>query len=325
VWDSATPILGGPGLVWDEVDAALLIADVANSTPLYETLGNVEALRRISGCLDALAADAARHGGHRVQSKGDDVLCLFPETAGALAAARAMLAMRESRPLGIHAGLHFGRVVRTRGDVFGDAVNVAARLASFGRPGEVLVSHAFVARLADADRAGLRPLDSILFKGKSAPTRVFVLTGDDEPERTALAAGHGSGHTRTRACRSAPRLRLTLTLGAERLACGEGGRLTIGRAPDCDLVIARPWVSRRHATIAVRHGRVHLSDESFAGTFVRLGAASAFFMRREDVQLFETGTISPAIRPTEPEAVVIEYRIVAEPGPGPRPEAGAGA
>jgi len=66
--------------------AAVLLADVVGSTPLYERIGDDAALQQISDCLDAIREVVARHGGDFIYSKGDDVLSLFESAEAALKA-----------------------------------------------------------------------------------------------------------------------------------------------------------------------------------------------------------------------------------------------
>lgn len=119
----------------------ILFADVAGSTKLYETLGDAEALATIGRCLDIMKAVCDDHGGRVVKTIGDETMAVFPLPANAAYAAIAMQtqisALRTSKgaPLAIHAGFHFGPVIDDSTDVFGDAVNVAARLTSWPRPG----------------------------------------------------------------------------------------------------------------------------------------------------------------------------------------------
>ena len=86
--------------------------------------------------------------------------------------------------------------------------------------------------------------------------------------------------------------------------------LSIGRSAECDVVIDRSWVSRQHALVTVRHGRVHVEDRSSSGTYVSMRGSHEFFMRRETVVLTGSGIISPALRPTDADAEVIHYEVV---------------
>jgi class 3 adenylate cyclase len=294
----------------DKPEVALLLADITGSTPLYEKVGDAAALGRINDCLRRLRSIVAHEGGMILRSKGDDLLCYFADPCAALRAARQMQSREGTDCLAIHAGVHFGPVIRTSDDIFGDAVNLTARLAAAAKPGEVLVSQAFVDQLSDSDTCNLRILDTITFKGKSAATRVYSLLDADVDARTEMAFGSGAGHTRLRQRTGAADVSVTLRYGGRTLHCTERTSLSIGRATDCDVVIAQLWVSREHATIAVRRGQVQLDDRSSSGTYVAMHDGSELFMRRESAFLTGSGTISPAMRPTDARAELIHYEVV---------------
>ena len=132
----------------ERILAAVLLADVVGSTPLYERIGDDAALQQISDCLDAIREIAVRHGGDFIHSKGDDVLSLFERPEAALRAVRQISSQLTKGSLTTRIGLHFGAVIRTRGEVFGDVVNVTARLSTTANPGEVLISQSFFEALS---------------------------------------------------------------------------------------------------------------------------------------------------------------------------------
>jgi adenylate cyclase len=61
------------------------------------------------------------------------------------------------------------------GDYFGRTVNVAARIADYARPGELLISDATAAAIGDADRARLRPIGPVSLKGVSDPVDLHTV------------------------------------------------------------------------------------------------------------------------------------------------------
>src|SRR5262249_22733469 len=114
----------------DASEVALLLADITGSTPLYEEVGDAAALGQIGESLERLRSIVTEEGGTFLRSKGDDVLCLFADPCSALRAARRMLSQQSTGSLAIHAGVHFGPVIHAHDDIFGDAVNLTARLAA---------------------------------------------------------------------------------------------------------------------------------------------------------------------------------------------------
>ena len=81
-----------------------------------------------------------RHGGDLFKTTGDGFLAAFGSVSQALDAAVAIQDAFASRPLRLRIGINLGDVIAADGDMFGDGVNVAARLESMALPGGIYVS-----------------------------------------------------------------------------------------------------------------------------------------------------------------------------------------
>ena len=285
----------------------LLLADISGSTPLYEKVGNSAAFTLVGECLDRLREVLQAHGGVFVSSKGDDVLGTFTNASDALDTAREMLAQQRNSPLDVHIGIHFGDTIYFRGDVYGDTVNMAARLSSLAKSGEILASGSFVDHLPDDQKRWLLLLDNITLKGKSASTRIYTLIEHGEAERTRIVASGAPSDSKIQTPPLQPMV--TLAYDGQEYGCTEREPLTIGRADDCGLVIGKPWVSRHHARINPRQGRMELEDQSSAGTYVVTQDGYEFFIHRDDVLLTGSGIISPTMRPDAAEAEIVRYHV----------------
>jgi len=128
--------------------AAIVAADVAGYSRLIEadeegTLGRLRVLR--AEIIDPKIAD---HKGRIVKTTGDGLLVEFASVVDALrSAAEVQAAMAESnavlptdRRIEFRIGIHQGDIVVEDGDIFGDGVNVAARLEGLAEPGGICVS-----------------------------------------------------------------------------------------------------------------------------------------------------------------------------------------
>jgi adenylate cyclase len=120
---------------------AIAFLDLTGYTALTEEQGD-EAGAELADRLAGLVNEAAQpHGGHPVKWLGDGVMFYFPESVGAVLTA---LNLVEQTPATVdvraRVGVNTGRVIFRDGDYFGRTVNVAARIADYARPGEVLVS-----------------------------------------------------------------------------------------------------------------------------------------------------------------------------------------
>ena len=158
--------------------AIILFADIVDSTALTEKLGD-SAFRNKARDLDnALRKIIREAGGTPVEGKllGDGVLSVFTSAKNAIEAAMGFGKAAESVGLGLHVGIHAGDVIEEDGNVFGGAVNIAARVAAESAPGEVLVSQTVreLARTSAGvafEDAGEREL-----KGVGEPVRVWRVT-----------------------------------------------------------------------------------------------------------------------------------------------------
>lgn len=122
--------------------AVILFTDIADSTALTERLGDA-AFRDASRALDVrLRAAMSEAGGTPVEGKvlGDGVMAVFASAAQAIGAARRCVALSAEGDLRLHIGIHAGDVIREADNVYGGAVNIAARICALCDPGEILVS-----------------------------------------------------------------------------------------------------------------------------------------------------------------------------------------
>lgn len=263
---------------------SILLADITGSTTLYDKLGQQVAMERVAAMLARLREIAEGNHGRCVKMKGDDVLCQFDAPARGYAAARQMLAEPWPHGLNLHAGLYWGEADQTAGDLYGDAVNVAARLASLAKAGEILAGNAAVERLDSEARTAFLQIGSIRLKGKSEATRVYSITQGTSAGRTTIAGGFAS-------------LMRARTESAEFRTDGgvwhltEGQSLTIGRADDCDIRLGEPWVSRQHGRLELRGSVLEYADHSSAGSAVLPDDGPAVDVHRRAVPLMGTGIL----------------------------------
>jgi adenylate cyclase len=135
---------------------ALCFLDLTGYTRLTEERGD-EAAAELAARLARLVRQCSQeHGGTPVKWLGDGVMFYFREPAAAVLAALEMVEAvgRHDLPPA-HVGIHAGPVVFQDGDYFGRTVNLAARIAEYARPGEVLVSQEVV------DAAGAAPVSFV--------------------------------------------------------------------------------------------------------------------------------------------------------------------
>ncbi len=161
---------------------AILFADIADSTALTERLGD-SAFRAKARELDgALRAVIRENAGTAIEGKllGDGVLAVFTSAREAIEAAVRCRDEGSHAGLPLHVGLHAGDVMREkdpdgRDNVYGGAVNVAARISGLSAAGEVLVSE--TVRSLARTSAGVRFEDrgEQALKGVGEAVRVWAV------------------------------------------------------------------------------------------------------------------------------------------------------
>ncbi|TDJ21074.1 MAG: adenylate/guanylate cyclase domain-containing protein [Gammaproteobacteria bacterium] len=297
-----------------EQTVAVLIADVCGSTPLYESSGNFKALDLIAECLDNITRVVESEGGTVLRSKGDDVLCTFPDSDSAVCAASGMMDSQAGSPLEIHVGIDYGAVVHDRGGIFGDVVNIAARMQSLAKPGEIITTEAVYEKLSDTLRRQVRLLDIQTVKGKSQPMNIYAVFKDDTHVTYYVGEdGKHTVHPKDMFKASGPKVNIILEFGDRTIVRRDGGPgFHIGRAESCDLVIDEPCVSRDHALLTVRRGKVLLTDMSSTGTWIVQADGVPILLRRDVMQLARDGVISLGLRPKENGPTMIRYRLEQE-------------
>ena len=117
---------------------------------------------------------SVRHGGRPVKWLGDGVMFFFKEPGpGVVAALEMVTGVAEAGLPPAHVGLHAGPVVFQEGYDYGQTVNIAARVAEYARPGEVLVSQEVVDAASGVDVA-YREIGPVELKGVEGAVRLHV-------------------------------------------------------------------------------------------------------------------------------------------------------
>lgn len=289
---------------------AIVFADIAGSTRLYETLGDARARDAIAGGLAVLARVTQRMGGRVVKTIGDELMATFDTATQAVAAAIGMQdAILELPPTGgrrmaIRVGLHFGPVLTVDDDVFGDAVNVAARMAAQAKAGEILTTGPTVALLDARARRDCRQIGWVEVKGKAEPIEICEVMWRAEEATTMRIAPSATAPT----MRSAG-IRLLLSAGDRSVeVSATSPSATLGRSDEVSLTVAYARVSRQHARVEMRNDRFMLADQSANGTFVVLNGAAPRLVHRDNCELTGHGLLGLGEEPAEgsPARVVFE-------------------
>jgi adenylate cyclase len=256
--------------------------DVVDSVGLYHRIGDEAAHTRMDEALGFAAACAVEGGGRCIKRNGDELLLLFPN---ADAACEALRAIQIDTTLELRIGAHAGALIHKRGDVFGDTVNIAARLTAIARAKEIVISETVQNDLGHQLRKACRRFEQVRLRGTARTMAIYHVCWE-----SATATRFNSAVRLTDPSR---RGQLTLHTKAGQFALASEQELTIGRDPQCDVVIDDPRVSRFHATLEWHRGIVVLRDHSTNGSFVRhADETRAHFVRREVLRIRGTGELN---------------------------------
>jgi class 3 adenylate cyclase len=157
----------------------ILVTDMVGSTELAERLGDQKWWEILQAHNAFVRAQIEGHGGVEVKAQGDGFLAVFASARQAILAALAIqrAAARHSaenppQRIDLRIGLHTGETVESDGDVFGQNVILAVRIADAAGPGDVLVSGLTHDLTAAAGDLRFGPGEEVSLKGFSVPWRV---------------------------------------------------------------------------------------------------------------------------------------------------------
>ena len=272
-------------------EVTIMFADIVGSTRLYEIMGDEVAEKLVTTTLKQLSEIVNKSHGVTIKTGGDDVMCSFSNVENALNAARDMhlfLAQRtapsKDYKIAIRIGAHTGPVIESEGDIYGDAVNLAARVAALARGGKTLVTGYTVEQLSEVTRKRCQRLTTTTVKGKELPIDVYDVVWEQTDELTRIVGNE-----------VANALQSLLTIRYDdnviRLSANAVTSASVGRGQDCDLIIPSQQASREHCKIECNRGKYIFVDNSANGSYINHNQTEMFF-HQERVPLIGEGYIS---------------------------------
>jgi len=250
------------------IELTIFFADVAGSTRLYETLGDVVAHECIVESLGKISHFVKSNNGIVVEIIGDEIMAYFVHPKEAITCGcdiqqyfNESTTVHNHR-IGIRIGFHKGRVELDQGHPFGDTVNVASRVASLALEGQTVTTNETIADLPSIFLSRCRPLNTIRVKGKSQPLNTSEVVWDQNDATLIFSA---LKETEKRP----PIAEIEINYKGQKIVIRESNTpFLIGRGKDCSLVISSDVVSRAHAKIEARLGELVIVDHSTNGTYV---------------------------------------------------------
>ncbi len=285
----------------------ILFADIGSSAQLYDTVGDAEAHRLVADSLARMKWAVSANGGTVLRTVGDSVLASFPSSDQAFQGARAIQQNHQDQKVSVRVGFHTGSVIPDDGDVYGHAVNLAARVAAFAREDEIVATAESVNQLSAEYSQFVSSVFSIDVKGVPESVAVHRMLWRDESAATRLS----SSEDFLAAVPSGNRMRLEY--GSTRLDAGQRCvDVYMGRSEDNQIAVLNDEASRKHAHIQFRHGQFILRDLSTNGTYVKKQGLQAFFVHRDSIVLDGQGVISLGVSPELSKNEVIAFELIQE-------------
>lgn len=288
-------------------ELTVLFADIAQSTALFDKYGDDKARSAISAVIDTLINEAEKYEGVLIKTIGDEAMCTFPNPQLAIQAA---VAMQESvagnfvlgtHPIGISVGFHHGKVIAEKGDVYGDTVNVAARMGSLAKKGQIITNSVTFTDNAFNNSIKHRSLGKTKVKGKILAVKIIeIFWQKDVSQVTRISSA----------------LDLQLPEAAFNMSLDINGRhikmtekspnKVVGRGEECDIQILAPMASRLHAEIQFSDGNFKVEDQSTNGTWIEMGG-NVVRLHRDKTVLLGNGRISLGSADFSDSSVVIKF------------------
>jgi class 3 adenylate cyclase len=163
-----------------KANVTVFFTDVVGSTTYFDRFGDTAGLLLLHRHDNLVSTAVEEFQGMVVKKIGDSVMAEFPEPVLAVRAAIAIQkrllvqnqSALENERLRIRTGIHCGTGFRRDNDLFGDTINLAARITKHGGPGQILISHAVREALAGTE-AACTSLGQATLEGKAETEELY--------------------------------------------------------------------------------------------------------------------------------------------------------
>lgn len=272
---------------------SVLVADIAtDATPIGHLSAN-QANGLLEVLLNDLAGIAKVNNGELNQTFSAGLMCAFNSAEDAVVAAATMHQIMETHPPadwedfdapGLRIRVDTGTVIRAGNQLFGDPVRSAILMQGLAKPYQTLISETTRSYLSDLQQCQTRFVGQMTDDERRAMLNVYEYMGGREADTLALEY---TDHSLPAAAMDITYGPIIVTVNAHR------PRITIGRMTTNNLVLNYPRVSRHHAVIELRDGKLFLRDDSVNGTYIRMGQLGTICLKRDEMQLYGQGIICP--------------------------------
>ena len=170
-------------------DVTIMFTDIYESTSFFEAYGDIDGLTMVQRHNDILFPIISQFQGKVLKTIGDALMVLFdtPENAvrAAIEAQRKLHDYNKNKDkkeqILIRVGINFGKGIVETSDVYGDVVNIAARIESLAEPEQILISKSVYEKVKNSDEIICRQMKSSKVKGKTDKIELYrVIWGEED-------------------------------------------------------------------------------------------------------------------------------------------------
>lgn len=291
----------------ETINCAVMFSDIVGSTALYDKFGDDKAKAIIENCIDLMADITQRHKGTVIKTIGDEIMCRFPTAEDGVNAccsiqeAVSILTGPDGSPMAVRIGIHAGEAILDDSDVFGDAVNVSARMAGIAKARQIITTEETFNQLSEDLQDMGREFDITSVKGKQEQITIYDIVWDEEDDvtRMSFTPSHSKGDVEI----------LMTYSGESKKFTKDDMPVVIGRGAKADITIDASLASRSHATLSYNRGKFVLTDQSTNGTFIKLNDGKEVYLRREELPLSSSGAISLGEKVDETSPLVLLFSV----------------
>lgn len=266
----------------------VLFADISGSMQLRESLGDKKAEAVISVLQRNLSLGVDECGGVVQGINDEEIVARFVQADAAVQCAALLhqtlgnYVAENELDFSLRVGMHWGLAVLEKGNLSGEAIDVAAGVAAIAQSGQTISTEALMEQVSPRWRATAKGLEPVAIDGSTEPVVIFDLPSQPD-DATASTQGDAAAEPGD----------LVLSYGDQSVNVGsQNGVFSIGRALNNDLVVDAGPVSRRHITIERIQDRFVVSDKSTNGTHIYIGSGDAVYLRRGQLPIEGEGTLA---------------------------------
>jgi len=301
------------------MELAILFADIADSTRLYELLGDEPARNLLSKSIQSMTDVTVAQGGTVLKTIGDEIMCTFPTADAAVTAAIAMhqsiATLSPDRksdypPPNIYVGIQWGTVINEGDDVFGDAVNIAARMVTISKQRQIITTEDTLDMLSEKYKRSARLIDKTTIKGKSGEMLIYEILWEEGAATIKIGV-----EDLIKEGLVVYSMGIKFASNIFRVD-SQQPNITIGRLDHNDIVVEDNRVSRSHARIEYRRGKFVLVDSSTNGTYVKITGEKSRHVQREEIHLFGSGFIGLGREIDTESPLMVDFRVNVPPPSG---------